>query len=184
MEPEAETETETFTAEPSFVRVARRQAFWRKTSVRLSLSLLSLMLLCGLLLQTVVHERSFIAATWPQFRPFLAQLCAPLQCQVGPYRQVAAVVVDASTFHKVKGEQYRFSLTLKNGSTTAVEMPAIELTLTDAQDQPVLRRVLTPQDLAAPAVLSAQSESNLTASLLVNLGSTGITGYRVLAFYP
>jgi len=65
-----------------------------------------------------------------------------------------------------------------------VEMPAVELTLTDAQDQPVLRRVLTPQDLAAPAELSAQGEWNLAASLLVNLGSTRITGYRVLAFYP
>ena len=181
---EVEPGADALAGELSFVRAARRKAFWRKTSVRTSLVLLGLVLLCGLLLQVAVHERRLIAATWPALRPYLEQLCAPLQCSVEPYRQIAAVIVDGSTFHKIKGDQYQFSLTLKNRSETRVEMPAVELTLTDAQDQPVLRRVLTPQDLAAPAELSAQGEWNLAASLLVNLGSTRITGYRVLAFYP
>lgn len=182
MEPDADADV--LAGELSFVRTARRKAFWRKTSVRTSLVLLGLVLIGGLLLQAAVHERRLIVATWPALRPYLEQLCGPLQCDVGPYRQIAAVIVDGSTFQKIKGDQYQFSLTLKNHSATAVEMPAVELTLTDAQDQPVLRRVLTPQDLAAPAELSAQGEWNLAASLLVNLGSTRITGYRVLAFYP
>lgn len=179
-----ESDQDALTGELSFVRAARRKAFWRKTSVRLGLVLLGLVLLCGLLLQAAVHERRWIAATWPPVRPYLEQLCGPLQCELGPYRQIAAVVVDGSTFHKTRTDQYQFSLTLKNRSETSVEMPAIELTLTDAQDQPVLRRVLAPQDLAAPAELTAQSESNLAATLVVNLGNTRITGYRVLAFYP
>ncbi|MDY0107692.1 MAG: DUF3426 domain-containing protein, partial [Giesbergeria sp.] len=141
IDPEAHDPAEAgaVAGELSFVRAARRKAFWRKTPVRISLLLLALALLCGLLLQVAVWERSFIAATWPVSRPYLEQLCAPLQCQVGPYRQIAAVVVDGSTFHKTRGEPYQFSLTLKNQSQTSVEMPAIELTLTDAQDQPVLR---------------------------------------------
>lgn len=179
-----ESDQDALTGELSFVRAARRKAFWRKTSVRLGLVLLGLVLLCGLLLQAAVHERRWIVATWPPVRPYLEQLCGPLQCELGPYRQIAAVVVDGSTFHKTRTDQYQFSLTLKNRSETSVEMPAIELTLTDAQDQPVLRRVLAPQDLAAPAELTAQSESNLAATLVVNLGNTRITGYRVLAFYP
>lgn len=182
--PDTDPGADALAGELSFVRAARRKAFWRKTPIRLGLFLLGLMLLCGLLLQVAVQERRWIAATWPALRPALEQLCGPLHCDVGPYRQISAVIVDGSTFHKIKGDQYQFSLTLKNRSDTRVEMPAVELTLTDAQDQPVLRRVLTPQDLAAPAELSAQGEWNLAASLLVNLGSTRITGYRVLAFYP
>lgn len=182
--PDTDPGADALAGELSFVRAARRKAFWRKTPIRLGLFLLSLMLLCGLLLQVAVQERRWIAATWPALRPALEQLCGPLHCDVGSYRQISAVIVDGSTFHKIKGDQYQFSLTLKNRSETRVEMPAVELTLTDAQDQPVLRRVLTPQDLAAPAELSAQGEWNLAASLLVNLGSTRITGYRVLAFYP
>lgn len=179
-----ESDPDALTGELSFVRAARRKAFWRKTSVRLGLGFFGGVLLCGLLLQAAVHERRWIAATWPPVRPYLEQLCGPLQCELGPYRQIAAVVVDGSTFHKTKTDQYQFSLTLKNRSETSVEMPAIELTLTDAQDQPVLRRVLTPQNLAAPAELTAQNEWNLAATLVVNLGNTRITGYRVLAFYP
>lgn len=179
-----ESDQDALTGELSFVRAARRKAFWRKTPVRLGLVLFGLVLLCGLLLQVAVHERRWIAATWPPVRPYLEQLCGPLRCEIGPYRQIAAVIVDGSTFHKTRTDQYQFSLTLKNRSETSVEMPAIELTLTDAQDQPVLRRVLTPQDLAAPAELTAQSEWNLAATLFVNLSNTRITGYRVLAFYP
>jgi len=184
MPVEMESEADALAGELSFVRAARRKAFWRKTPVRLSLVVLVLVLLCGLVLQAAVHERRWIAAAWPALRPYLVQLCGPLECDVGPYRQIAAVTVDGSTFHKIKGDQYQFSLTLKSRSSIPLEMPAVELTLTDAQDQPVLRRVLTPQDLAAPVELAALGEWNLSVSLLVNLGSTRITGYRVLAFYP
>ncbi|WP_288012228.1 DUF3426 domain-containing protein [Diaphorobacter sp.] len=181
---EEESLAEAPAAELSFIRAARRKAFWRKTPVRVGLSLLAWVLLCGLLLQVAVSKRNVMAAQWPASRSHLEALCAPLQCRVEPYRQISAVVVDASTFQKIRGDQYQFSLTLKNRSQTAVETPAIELTLTDAQDQPVLRRVLTPKDLVAPAELSALGDWNFSASLQVSLGATRITGYRVLAFYP
>ncbi|WP_353619158.1 DUF3426 domain-containing protein, partial [Paracidovorax cattleyae] len=66
-----------------------------------------------------------------------------------------------------------------------VAMPALELTLTDAQEQPVLRRVLLPQDLSAPAELPAHGEWG--GAWPVNVGAAGnarVAGYRLLAFYP
>jgi len=170
--------------EPSFVRAARRKAFWRKPLVRVGLSLLSLLLLAGLLLQLAVQERHYLAAVAPQARAPLAALCDLLQCRIGPYRHIASVVVDGSSFQKLKGEDYQFSLTLRNRADHAVEMPAVELTLTDAQDQPVLRRVLRAEDLAAPAELLAQAEWSVTVPVQMALGGARITGYRVLAFYP
>ena len=41
--------------EVSFVVAARRKAFWRKTPVRVGLSLLAWVLLCGLLLRQLQH---------------------------------------------------------------------------------------------------------------------------------
>ena len=65
----------------------------------------------------------------------------------------------------MRGDEYQFALTLKNRAGIPVEMPAIELTLTDAQEQPVLRRVLPPSELAAPAELAAQEEWSATTAV-------------------
>jgi hypothetical protein len=63
-------------------------------------------------------------------------------------------------------------------------MPAVELTLTDLQDQPVLRRVLLPADLQAPDTLGAQAEWSVRMPLVVTATPTRIAGYRALVFYP
>lgn len=182
--PHAEDAAQDTAQEPSFVRTARRKAFWRQPAVRATLLLFGALLLGALLMQAVLHQRNYLAAVQPQWWPYLQALCAPLHCQVGAYRQISSVVVDSSSFNKVRGDTYQFALTLSNRSGTVLEMPAVELTLTDAQDQPVLRRVLMPQDLSAPAVLAARGEWNGAAQIQLTLGSARIAGYRVLAFYP
>ena len=63
-------------------------------------------------------------------------------------------------------------------------MPAMELTLTDAQDQPVLRRVLLPNELAAPAEMPALGEWATSVAVIVTPGGARVAGYRLLAFYP
>lgn len=170
-----------------FVRKARRKAFWRRPLVR-SLATLALLALAALLaLQWAVHERDRLAALRPELRPWLQALCEPLACQVGPPRQIEAIVIDSSAFNRLRSDAYRLSFTLKNQAAVEVALPAVELTLTDTQDQPVVRRVLLPRDLgAAGAVIPAASEWSgaLVLSVAAN-GSTGrIAGYRLLAFYP
>ena len=101
-----------------------------------------------------------------------------------PYRQISSIVVDSSSFNKVRGDTYQFALALKNISDNVLEMPAIELTLTDTQDQPVLRRVLTRQDLLAPRTLAARGDWNTVLQIQLTVDGARIAGYRVLAFYP
>ncbi len=170
----------------SFVRQARRKAFWRRPLVRLALGLAASVLLVVLVLQMAVQERDRLAAAQPALKPLLQQLCGPLQCTVGPPRQIEAVVIDGSTFSKLRGDAYRLNFTLRNQAATDIAMPAIELTLTDGQDQPVVRRVLTPADLgAASGTLAAGADwsGNFAMSVAGN-GAGRIAGYRVLAFYP
>lgn len=171
--------------EPSFVRAARRQALWRKPAVRAVLGLLVIVLTAALLLQIALQQRNYLAAAWPQWRPYLEAACAPLQCHVGAYREISSVVVDSSSFDKLQGNDYQFVITLKNQSDMELEMPAVELTLTDAGDQPVLRRVFALPDLSAPAMLAARGEWAATLQMqLAPLDSARIASYRVLAFYP
>ncbi len=170
----------------SFVRQARRQAFWRKPAVRGVLALVAVVLVAALALQMTVQERDRIAAAQPALLPLLQQLCGPLQCTVGPPRQIESVVVDGSTFSRLRGDAYRLSFTLRNQAANEIAMPSIELTLTDAQDQPLVRRVLSPADMgAATAALPAGAEwgGNLAMNVTAN-GAGRIAGYRVLAFYP
>ncbi len=171
-------------SEPSFVRTARRQAFWRQLEVRASLVLLSLLLVVMLALQVAVHQRNYLAAAQPQWHPFLQTLCAPFQCKVAPYRDISSVVIDSSSFNKLPDDTYQFAVVLKNTSSNALETPAVELTLTNAQEQTVLRRVFTRKDLSAPRTLSAHGDWSTTLKVELDLSGAPIAGYRVLAFYP
>ena len=170
--------------EVSFVVAARRKAFWRKPMVRAVLVLVLLVLAVGLLLQIAIHERDRIAATEPRARPWLLQLCEPLRCEVASQRQIADVVIDSSSFNKTRGDSYQLALAMKSKADIPLAMPAVELTLTDAQDQPVLRRVLLPSDMAAPAELPARGEWSTSVSVIVTTGGARVAGYRLLAFYP
>ncbi|MFM9880249.1 MAG: zinc-ribbon and DUF3426 domain-containing protein [Burkholderiaceae bacterium] len=182
--PESEAETEEKALQKlGFVRQAQRQAFWRKPGV-IALSLLLCLMLVGVLgLQVAVHERDRIAALDPRTRPWLVQLCGHLNCTLAPYRQIESLVIDSSSFNKAPGDVYRFNLSIKNTSALDLAMPAVELVLTDTQDQPQVRRVLLPAELGAPEQLAASSEWSASLPVAVK-GDVRVAGYRALVFYP
>ncbi|MBA2672479.1 DUF3426 domain-containing protein [Ramlibacter sp.] len=171
----------------SFLRAARSRALWHTPRMRGLLVVLGLLLGALLAAQFAVHDRDRIAAAQPGLKPLLEALCAPLACRVGPPRQIDAVAIDSSAFNKLRGDTYRLAFTLKNGAVFPIAVPAMELTLTDTQDQPVLRRVLTPAEMGAPvATLGAGAEWSGAVTLAIAAdGQAGrIAGYRLLAFYP
>lgn len=171
----------------SFLRASRRKAFWRSGGVRVTLSLLALLLVCTLLLQVAWQERDRLAVQWPVLRPALEQMCGHWGCRVGPWRQIDAIAIDSSSFNRVRGDVYRLGLGLRNTMALDLAMPSIELSLTDPLDQTVLRRVLSPEELGQPgATLAAGRDWSATVTLQVSLapGTPRIAGYRVLAFYP
>lgn len=171
-----------------------KQTVWHHPLMRAALGLLLLLLGLVFALQMVVHERDRIAAHQPQLRPWLETLCEHLECEIKPLRQIESIVILDSAFSKQQDNLYRLSLTLKNQARVDLAMPAIELSLTDALDQPMLRRVLTPAELGLPAdgILRAGAEAQASTLLTVRTsnfsategGGERIAGYRLLAFYP
>ena len=169
----------------SFVRQARRKAFWSGRWMRLSLALLALTLACTLMLQVAVQQRDQLVARDGRLKPWLVRLCEPLGCTVGVPRQIESVLIETSTFTRTRQRSYRLGYTLRNTASQPVATPALEVTLTDAQDQPLLRRVLQPAELGAAASLAPSSDWSGAISFSDNLAVNGrVAGYRLLAFYP
>lgn len=184
---ESEFEGHQETNESSFLRRHPADSLWRLPLIRMSLMLLILLLVLGLSGQIVFHERDRILAAQPRLRPWLLALCQPSNCTLSPLRQIESITIDSSSFVKIEPNAYRLSVTLKNAGNVPLAMPAIELTLTDSQDQPVVRRVLLDSELDAKSnTLAAGLEwaTSLVLALKAPGLSNQITGYRLLAFYP
>ncbi len=182
--------------EVSFVRDAERRDFWKKPLVRGMLTGFSLVLVLLLGLQWVLQQKDSLAASEPRLDDALHVLCDVLGCQIELPRGVELLVIDSSTFNKIAPDAYRLSFVLKNTGSVPLEMPALELTLTDTNDQALVRRVLLPAQFGVETgLLAARAEVSGVVNLRVS-GDAGrpgspsganlirVAGYRVLAFYP
>ena len=173
--------------QPSFMRKARGPSIWHKTGVRVMLGLSGLILVGALAVQVAIHERDRWAAFEPSMVPALETLCEVMECSLSPLRNIEAVVIDSSSFTKVRTDVYRLNVALKNNGPVPLAPPALELTLTDMQDQSLIRRVLKPQDIGFKAnTLEPGAEFSAVLPISVKAGNSAerVSGYRLLAFYP
>ena len=80
--------------------------------------------------------------------------------------------------------QWALQINLRNADAVPVATPWVELTLTDAQDAPVMRKVLNPVEWGAPAVLSPGEITEQQLLLSLKKEEAAFTAYRLLTFYP
>ncbi|MEO6321843.1 MAG: DUF3426 domain-containing protein [Polaromonas sp.] len=181
----------------SFVRDAQRKAFWKTPLVRTVLGLLFILLLAALTLQWMVRQKDVLAAQEPRLAPLLQALCRPLGCEIRPLRRIESVLIDSANFSKSGPNAYRLTFVLKNTGAAGLEIPALEVTLTDSQDQALVRRVLVPaqfgvtaatleahSELAGAVSLTLAGDGDQAAAASPQAGALPVAGYRILAFYP
>lgn len=181
----------------AFVREAQRKDFWKSPLVRTVLAVICLALALALMLQWVVRQKDILAMQAPQLAPWLQAICQPLGCTIRPLRRIESLVIENSNFSRTGPDAYRLSFTFNNTGDAALEIPALEVTLTDSHDQAVVRRVVMPTDFGATTpTLAAYSKLAGVLTLKVdNAGGVGsaspvpagllpVAGYRILAFYP
>jgi hypothetical protein len=101
-------------------------------------------------------------------------------------RDIDAIVIDSSTLVRRLGNFYSFDLVLKNTSSFALAVPALELSLTDTGDAVISRRVFLPEELpGVPALLPPQGSVPVSLRLSLAVGEQlPMSGYRALVFYP
>jgi len=146
------------------------------------------LLVLAFLAQGVLVFRNDIAQSSPQMRPFMEGLCAGLGCELPLPRDPAAIAIESSDIQPDAGREAFFTLhaTLRNRAEFQQAWPHLEITLTDARDKALVRRVLDPsQWLPADAPRDAfPARREVTSRVSFEAPGVAAAGYRVYAFYP
>ncbi len=147
-----------------------------------------LLLLASMGAQGLYFFRSDLAARYPEFKPFLQQLCGELQCSIRLPANPDLLSIETSNLEADPQQANLIALNaiLRNRAGLAQEYPQLELTLTDTQDQMIARRIFTPGEYAKGADLKRGMAPNeeVTVKLFLDLGDLKAAGYRVFLFYP
>ena len=143
--------------------------------------------------QIAYHLRGDIALLLPETKPHLAELCVVLGCDLPLPRKPEMMSIESSDLqaHSANPGVMVLSVTLRNRAPFAQMPPALELTLTDLQDQPVARRVLNAVDYAPRGTASENTadplfpaNTEVPVKVYFEASSVKATGYRLYLFYP
>jgi predicted Zn finger-like uncharacterized protein len=175
-------------AEPDFVVHARqrqRMAQSRRIALLAAAGVLALLLA----VQLLVHFRVALAAQSPAAATMLTAACRLFGCSVGLPAHIEMVTIESSELQALPGSADTFTLLalLRNRSATRQQWPHLELTLNDADEAPVARRVIAPRDYLPPSQNPDQGfapNSEQSARLVFSLAQAKAAGFRVYVFYP
>lgn len=172
-------------APPKFIQDADRQARRSSPAMRAALLGSSLILAIMLIMQVVHHQRDAIAAHSPLAAQWLRSACERWNCRIEPLRRIGDLSIESSALAKVAGkpQSVRLTMTLRNRSAIDLAMPAVELSLTDAQGKLIARRALLPADFQIDPPVVAGSAA-LPLQLVLSTGESRLAGYTVELFYP
>lgn len=179
----------------SFIRVAKNKAFWQQSKVITSLRAACVALASLLFVQVVFSQRNHLVAAHPPLASSFESVCQAIGCKIEPFRNIDAFKIDSSSFQKApavaadpaQADVFALKITLKNNSDLPLAMPAVELTLTEAGDKPVIRRVLLAKELGfngATLAANADWTGETTLAVTTKPAMPLVSGYRVLLFYP
>jgi predicted Zn finger-like uncharacterized protein len=163
---------------------------FKKDKVKLNIGtlLLSLLLIVLAALQSIYFLRTEIASEYPQFKPFLVQACTVLQCNIDLPKNLDFFAIDDSDMQE--SESYEnvidFSSLLINNANYVQSYPNIELTLTDTDDQPVIRRLIKPSEYLKAntnVATGMASKDEVRIKLAINVADLSVAGYRVSLAY-
>jgi predicted Zn finger-like uncharacterized protein len=172
--------------EPEFVKRSRRQERMGRTR-RVLMALGTVALLLALLAQAVLGFRNVLAAQHPAMKPALQAACVVLGCRVELPAQVENLAIETGELTTLGPNTYALNTLLRNQGNLVLAWPSIELELTDANDKPVLRRVLAPADYlprGTPAANGFGPHSEQPVTLNFTLAGLQPSGYHTFVFYP
>lgn len=174
--------------EPDFVLSARRKQRIGGP-LRWAMWGIAALLLIGLLGQSTYFFRDQLAARMPQLKPVLTGTCAKLGCTVGLPMKIDSISIEANELQALDPARNLFSLNLllRNRSDTVQAWPNIELTLNDANEKAIVRRVFAPRDYLSATLDPAQgfgSDQEQPVKLGFELLQLKASGYRVYVYYP
>lgn len=139
------------------------------------------------LLQLAFVFRGDLVARYPGTRAVVGPVCAMLGCSIALPRVAENIQIESSDLQSDGAALLTLTTVLRNKAPFSQAMPSIELTLTDARDQPVARRVLRPLDyLDTPSSEASgiPAGGDLVAKVYIDASQLAAQSYKLLVFYP
>jgi len=179
--PSAPVFAEEYVPEPE-APPAREAAMWGWISGAVALALL-------LAAQSVFLYRTEIAANYPGIGQYLRLACDVLQCTVPLPRDAELLKIESSDLESNPAQPKRVALStmLSNHAKFRQAYPALELTLTNAADEAVARRIFQPAEYLKPGTdiqAGMAPLSEVSIKLDLDVGDLNAAGYRLYVFYP
>lgn len=140
------------------------------------------LLLVLLTVQLLYAQRLAVAQHWPALEAQLQSLCSKMSCELAPLQHPEGVVIESSGLVR-RPDDLVLSWAVRNTTRSTVGMTALELTLLEAPDKPVLRKVFLPSQVGAPALLTPGQVWRGELMLRPDAELT-FSDYRILSFYP
>lgn len=162
-----------------------KRARWRTVVWTLGVLVLALVL-AG---QGAYFKRDWLAARYPAAKPALETLCAVLQCRISLLADADRIKLESSDLQADPDHANTviLSASLRNLAPYPQAYPNLELTLTDANSQPLARRQLAPKDyLPKQTKIESGMPSNEEVAIKLPLELVGLNavGYKLFVYYP
>lgn len=152
------------------------------------MSLFALLLFIAVALQILYFWRTDISIYYPKLKPLLEQSCIKIGCVIEFPKKIEFIIIDDSDMQEDADHEglIHFSSTLINQAGFIQTYPNIELTLTDIEDKPKLRRIFKPieylpehTDIASG--LASGAEIRVKLALITK--DESVAGYRISVSY-
>ena len=133
---------------PSFLRPKRR----RPAGFSVVYGGGSVLLVLLAIVQLAVIFRGELMIHWPQSRLVLMDLCDVFRCSVNWPTQAAQLAVIGTELQAIPGtDALELTAVIRNRAGFKQALPAVEVTLTDARNRALARKIFTPADYLASA---------------------------------
>lgn len=176
--------------EPGFLR-RQREAAQKSRAARIFFGAGCALLVPCLAIEAALLLRASVLVHFPQLRPALAALCAPLSCSVQwPMRPEMLAVISSDLEAQPGTPALEFDAVVRNRAAFPMALPSMELTITDSLNRPVARRIFSPADYlgdSAPADVDSRNMApgeDLSIHLLFELRGVSAAGFVAYPFYP
>lgn len=138
--------------------------------------------------QSIYFLRNEIAIYYPVAKPYLVKACEKIACSVELPKKIEFIIIDDSDIQEDAEHAglMRLSSTLINQAGFSQAYPNLELTLTDVEDKPKLRRIFKPQEYLPEHIDIARGLApgeEIKIKLAMTTAGETVAGYRVFVTY-
>lgn len=169
---------------PGFLQDTAATRWYHRRWARWMMALLVPLLVLVLGLQVLVQYRNELSTHYTGLRGYLVKMCSVVGCQLESPRVLDQLVLVSSKIQQTSAKNVlHLRAELHNRARHPVRTPSLDLTLTDAYGQVLVRKMLHPQELRSPGE-SIKGSNSWQISAFIDVGTLPVAGFSLVLFYP